>query len=39
MGQKEIKMKEKDLKHKLQQSFDFATWKELLPLFFKKYMI
>ncbi len=29
-------MKEKDLKHKLQQSFDFAIWKEILPLFFKK---
>ncbi|MCZ2130436.1 MAG: Eco57I restriction-modification methylase domain-containing protein [Bacteroidia bacterium] len=29
-------MKEKDLKHKLQQSFDFAIWKEILPLLFKK---
>ena len=29
-------MKEKDLKHSLQQSFDFAIWKEILPLFFKK---
>jgi hypothetical protein len=29
-------MKEKDLKHKLQQTFDFAIWKEILPLFFKK---
>lgn len=29
-------MKEKDLKYKLQQSFDFAIWKEILPLFFKK---
>lgn len=29
-------MKEKDLKHKLQQTFDFSIWKEILPLFFKK---
>jgi len=29
-------MKEKDLKYKLQQSFDFSIWKEILPLFFKK---
>jgi hypothetical protein len=29
-------MKEKDLKHKLQQAFDFSIWKEILPLFFKK---
>lgn len=29
-------MKEKDLKHSLQQSFDFPIWKEILPLFFKK---
>jgi hypothetical protein len=28
-------VKEKDLKHKLQQTFDFAIWKEILPLFFK----
>jgi hypothetical protein len=28
-------MKEKDLKHKLQQSFNFSIWKEILPLFFK----
>jgi hypothetical protein len=24
------------LKHKLQQTFDFSIWKEILPLFFKK---
>lgn len=29
-------MKEKDLKHRLQQTFDFSIWKEILPLFFKK---
>jgi hypothetical protein len=29
-------MKEKDLKHRLQQKFDFNIWKEILPLFFKK---
>ena len=29
-------MKEKDLKHRLQQTFDFSTWKAILPLFFKK---
>lgn len=29
-------MKEKDLKHRLQQRFDFSIWKEILPLFFKK---
>lgn len=30
-------MKEKDLKYKLQQTFDFSIWKEeILPLFFKK---
>lgn len=29
-------MKEKDLKHRLQQTFDFSMWKEILPLFFKK---
>lgn len=29
-------MKEKDLKHRLQQSFDFQIWKEILPFFFKK---
>ncbi len=29
-------MKEKDLKHRLQQTFDFSIWKEVLPLFFKK---
>lgn len=29
-------MKEKDLKHKLQQTFNFSIWKEILPLFFKK---
>jgi hypothetical protein len=29
-------MKEKDLKYKLQQKFDFAIWKEILPLLFKK---
>lgn len=29
-------MKEKNLKYKLQQSFDFSVWKEILPLFFKK---
>ena len=32
-------MKEKDLKHKLQQTFDFSIWKEILPLFFKKMII
>jgi hypothetical protein len=29
-------MKEKDLKHRLQQRFDLAIWKDILPLFFKK---
>lgn len=29
-------MKEKDLKHRLQQAFDFSTWEAILPLFFKK---
>jgi hypothetical protein len=29
-------MKEKELKHRLQQTFDFSIWKEILPLFFKK---
>ncbi|WP_327196854.1 Eco57I restriction-modification methylase domain-containing protein [Sphingobacterium spiritivorum] len=29
-------MKEKDLKYRLQQSFDFSIWKEILLLFFKK---
>lgn len=29
-------MKEKDLKHALQQRFEFDLWKELLPFFFKK---
>lgn len=29
-------MKEKDLKHRLQKTFDFSIWKEILPLFFKK---
>lgn len=29
-------MKEKDLKHRLQQTFDFSIWKEILSLFFKK---
>lgn len=29
-------MKEKDLKHRLQQTFDFSIWKEILPLFFKR---
>lgn len=29
-------MREKDLKHILQQPFKFETWKELLPLFLKK---
>src|SRR5690606_6310111 len=29
-------MKEKDLKHRLQQTFDFSIWNEILPLFFKK---
>jgi hypothetical protein len=29
-------MKEKDLKQRLQQTFDFSIWKEILPLFFKK---
>ncbi|MCL6259464.1 Eco57I restriction-modification methylase domain-containing protein [Aquiflexum sp. TKW24L] len=29
-------MKEKDLKYKIQQKFDFAIWKEILPLLFKK---
>lgn len=29
-------MKEKDLKHSLQQTFNFSIWKEILPLFFKK---
>lgn len=29
-------MKEKDLKHRLQQTFDLSIWKEILPLFFKK---
>ena len=29
-------MKEKDLKHRLQQAFDFSIWKQILPLFFKK---
>ncbi len=29
-------MKEKDLKHKLQQPFNFDVWKEILPYFFKK---
>ena len=29
-------MKEKDLKHQLQQDFDFQIWKEILPLFFNE---
>ncbi|HPN68008.1 MAG TPA: N-6 DNA methylase [Saprospiraceae bacterium] len=29
-------MKEKELKKRLQQTFDFSIWKEILPLFFKK---
>ncbi|OAV64589.1 hypothetical protein Barb6XT_02756 [Bacteroidales bacterium Barb6XT] len=29
-------MKEKELKNRLQQTFQLDIWKEILPLFFKK---